>query len=99
MLDVYNHIPKEKWSGIIEDAKFSVGFYGDDNAYVTRRMMGKVAFDPTLQYPYSWITVVEVPCDFHVVSGKYPAGGREGTRRNGVFPGKKILGRHICFFY
>lgn len=70
MLDVYNHIPKEKWSGIIEDAKFSVGFYGDDNAYVTRRMMGRVGFDPTLQYPYDWITVVEVPCNFHVFTGK-----------------------------
>ena len=89
MLDVYNHIPKEKWSGIIEDAKFSVGFYGDDNAYVTRRMMGKVAFDPTLQYPYSWITVVEVPCDFHVFPGNTL---QEGERVQGgmvFFPEKK----------
>ena len=66
MLDFYDEIPKEKWSSIIEDAKSSIKFYGDNGDYFLKRIMNEVAFDPTLQYPYSWITVVEVPCDFYV---------------------------------
>ncbi|WP_303182344.1 hypothetical protein, partial [uncultured Butyricimonas sp.] len=97
MLDIYDSIPKGEWSNIIANAKFQIGFYGDNNNYVVRRMMNKVPLDPTLQYPYSWITVVEVPCDFHVFPGKTI---KEGERTQGgmVFLSEKKYSVDEPFF-
>ncbi|WP_141560954.1 MULTISPECIES: hypothetical protein [unclassified Butyricimonas] len=97
MLDIYNNIPKEEWSDIIESAKVSIGFYGNNNNYAVKRMMNKIAVDPTLQYPYSWITIVEVPCAFHVFTGKAL---QEGERVQGgmIFLPEKKYSVDMSFF-
>lgn len=97
MLDIYDKIPKEEWKNIIESAKVSIGFYGNNNNYAVKRMMNKIAVDPTLQYPYSWITIVEVPCAFHVFTGKAL---QEGERVQGgmIFLPEKKYSVDMSFF-
>lgn len=89
MFDLYDRLSGEKLQEIIQDAKFGLGFYGHDQKYMVKRIMEKIAVDPTLQYPYSWITLVEVPCDFHVFTGRTLQTG-ERTQGGMVFvPEKK----------
>lgn len=97
MLDIYDLIPKGEWPEIIEDAKHSVGFYGSNNNYFVKRSMGKIAFDPTLQYPYSWISIVEVPCDFHVFTGNTLQAG-ERTQEGMVFLPEKVYTEDVSSF-
>ena len=89
LLDYYDCIPKNKWQNIIADARNSVGFYGNDGNYLVKRMMNKTALDLTLQYPYSWITIVEVPCDFHAFTGRTLQQGERVQGGMVFFPEKK----------
>ena len=89
MLNIYDSIPKGEWANIIADAKVRIGFYGDNNNYAVRRMMNRIPLDATLQYPYSWISVVEVPCHFHVFTGKTIKEGERVQEGIVFFPEKK----------
>ena len=97
MLDIYDTIPKEEWPEIIEDAKHLVGFYGGNNNYFVKRSMSKIAFDPTLQYPYSWISIVEVPCNFHVFTRNTLQAG-ERTQEGMVFLPEKVYTEDVSSF-
>ena len=65
MLDCYDAITKSKLLEVIAGAKNSVNFYSCYSNYGYKRLTNEIAYDPTLQYPYSWLTLVEVPCNFH----------------------------------
>ncbi len=70
MLDCYDVVTKLKLLETIEGAKNSVHFYSYYSNYEPKRLENKIAYDPTLQYPYSWLTLVEVPCNFHAFAGR-----------------------------
>lgn len=45
--------------------------------YVTTSFDGTGIFDPRMQYPYRWLTLLEVPCNFHCFPGRVePTGER-----------------------
>ena len=70
MLDYYDVVTKLELLETIEGAKNSVHFYSYYSNYEPKRLENKIAYDPTLQYPYSWLTLVEVPCNFHAFAGR-----------------------------
>ena len=94
MLDLYDCIPEKELRKVLWDAKFTLGFYGKDQDYMVNRIMGQIAFDPTLQYPYRWFTLVEVPCDFHVFTGKTLQTG-ERVQGGMVFVPEKKYSRDV----
>ena len=70
MLDCYDAVTKSKLLEVIAGAKNSVNFYSYYSNYGYKRLTNEIAYDPTLQYPYSWLTLVEVPCNFHAFAGR-----------------------------
>lgn len=89
LLDIYNTYPQEGWRDSLEDPLSSIGFYGNDNLYVIGRMRQKINFDPTMQYPYAWLTIVETPCNFYTFTTRTL---HESDRAQGgivFFPEKK----------
>lgn len=70
LLDRYDAVTREELLLAIEGVKSRVEFYSYNFDYVSKRYENKIDYDPTLQYPYSWLTCVEVPCNFHVFTGR-----------------------------
>ena len=70
MLDGYDVFSMWELLKVIAEVKNSVNFYSDYLNYGYKRLENKIAYDPTLQYPYSWLSLVEVPCNFHVFVGR-----------------------------
>lgn len=70
MVDFYNTLSPKRFTDAIENVKKEMGFYGGYYYYGLQRVGGKIVNDLTLQYPYSWLTLVETPCHFHAYQGK-----------------------------
>ncbi len=70
LLDRYDAVTREELLLAIAGTKRRVHFYSNNFDYESKRQKNKMDYDPTLQYPYSWLTCVEVPCNFHVFTGR-----------------------------
>ena len=70
MLDYYDAVTRGELLIAVAGAKNMAHFYNGYSGYEYKRLENKIAYDPTLQYPYSWLTLVEVPCNFHVFAGR-----------------------------
>ncbi|WP_018337094.1 hypothetical protein [Butyricimonas synergistica] len=75
ILDSYDAITELDFLEVIKSVKNKVDFYSSYSNYSYKRLENKIAYDPTLQYPYSWLTLVETPCNFHVFAGRSLQGG------------------------
>ena len=96
MLDVYDRISREELAGLIDDAKFSIGFYGNHRDDVSKDRKDEKVFDPTSRYPFSWVTLVEVPCNFYAFTGKIRQMG-ERVQEGMVLLAEKRCTENISF--
>ena len=86
MLDDYNQYPEDELRDMIGYARANLRFDGD--AYWERRTK-ETGFDPTVRYPYNWVTLVEVPCDFHAFTGRTSQTGERVQEGMVFLPEKK----------
>ena len=90
MLDDYDLYPVEEVRDMIGLARYSLEFDGDT---YWKRQTKKIGFDPTIRYPYNWVTLVEVPCDFHAFTGKTSQVGERVQEGIVFLPEKKYSER------
>ena len=95
MLGDYDLYPVEELKNMVEYARSIIQFDGD--VYWERRTE-KVGFDPTVRYPYNWVTLVEVPCNYHAFTGKTMQTG-ERVQEGMVFLPEKKYSERVEFSY
>lgn len=100
MLDCYDRFPAKELLERLKEAKGAmesaeINGFGD---YYKKRRRGEVAFDATLQYPYRWLTLVEVPCDFHCFARRTRLTG-ERVQEGMVFLPEKKYSEEDVFVY
>ena len=96
MLDDYDQCSVEEIRDMIGYARSDLRFDGD--AYWERRTK-ETGFDPTVQYPYNWVTLVEVPCDFYAFTGKTSQTGERVQEGMVFLPEKKYSEEVMSSYY
>ena len=96
MLDDYDQYPEEELKSMIGNARSNIQFDGD--GYWERRTEKEV-FDPTVRYPYNWVTLVEVPCNFHAFTGKTMQTGERVQEGMVFLPEKKYSEKVSSSYY
>ncbi len=96
MLDDYDQYPEEELKDMIGLARSNLEFDGDD--YWERRTK-KTGFDPTVRYPYNWVTLIEVPCNFHAFTGKTWRTGERVQEGMVFLPEKKYSEKVSTSYY
>lgn len=93
MLDDYDQYPVDELRDLIGSTWSAMGFDGDD-------IFAKdIGFDPTIRYPYNWVTLVEVPCNFHAFTGKTSQTGERVQEGMLFLPEKKYSERVRSSYY
>jgi hypothetical protein len=96
MLDDYDQYSVEELKDMIGFARSSLGF---DGVGYWKQRMKKTGFDPTVRYPYNWVTLMEVPCNFHAFTGKISQTGERVQEGMVFLPEKKYSERVKSSYY